>query len=101
MNKILIHKKITIYYIIIPVIITTIVWLYSYYKNNLYDETILSIIIDQLSLPFYITIFWVIFSLYLENEDESHVKLFRFQLKFIAISIFILIILKLLFKNLL
>jgi hypothetical protein len=99
--KKIIHKKLTIYYIFIPIIIITLVWIYAYNNGNLYDETILSIIIDQLSLPFYITIFWVVFSLYLENNEEKYIKNYIFQLRFIALSIVILIFLKLLLKNLL
>ncbi|MFA5916872.1 MAG: hypothetical protein WC850_01405 [Candidatus Gracilibacteria bacterium] len=99
--KKIIHKKLTIYYIFIPIIIITLVGIYAYNNGNLYDETILSIIIDQLSLPFYITIFGVVFSLYLENNEEKYIKNYIFQLRFIALSIVILIFLKLLLKNLL
>jgi len=98
MNKI-IHRKVTIYYVIIPIIITTIVWLYSYFENNIYDENILTMLIDQVFLPFYITIFWVVFSLYLEDEEMLHVKNYKFQLRLIAFSIIILIGLKLLFRD--
>ncbi len=98
-KKIQRHKKITIYYIVIPIVLTIVVWFYSYLNNDIFDETVLSFLIDKFFLPFYITIFWVVFSLYLENEEKLMDKTYKFQLLFILMSITFLMLLKALFRD--
>lgn len=91
------HKKIVLYFIITPILITLVIWFYSYYKLNIYDETLLKVLIDSVFLPFYATLFWIVFLFFLEKDDSYFYKIYKTQLIFILICVFLLVLSKLMF----
>lgn len=95
------HKEVVNRFIYIPLFIVIIVWIYSYAKSNIYDEQFLLMFIDNLFLPLYSAILWVVMTFYFQYEEKEICQFYVFEIKRIIFCISILITLKFIFITLL
>lgn len=88
------HKRVFKKVIFLPIISIIIIWILSYFNWVKISKELINYFIDNIFIVLYISILWVIFSLYINSEEEKYIKNYESQLFTILICITSLISIK-------
>jgi len=88
------HKRVFKKVIFLPIISIIIIWTISNFSWIQIPKNIINYFIDNIFIVLYISILWVIFSFYINAEEEKYIKNYESQLFTILICLTSLISIK-------